>query len=347
MTPTGSIKRKSCPHPLQSLNSFNVPAFAADYVQLNCMEDVENFCAAVDLRRRPFYILGGGSNTLFVRDFPGYILHVRLSGIEVLEETDDKALVRAAAGVAWHDLVLFCADNKYGGIENLSLIPGTVGGAVVQNVGAYGVELKDVLDNVEAIELSSGKRTTFNSSACGFGYRTSFFKTTNRYLITGVSLVLHKEDRFSIEYRGVREMLASIKVKQLSFKAISEAIIAIRKQKLPDPAVLPNAGSFFQNPFISTEHYRWLKQQHSSLVAFQTEDPEKMKVSAGWLIEAAGFKGVRMAEAGVYKLHALVLVNHGTATGEDVLNLANQIQQKVKEQFGVTLIPEVNIVNKT
>lgn len=350
MTPPSTMPNSNpnpYPHALQSLNSFNISASAADYIQLSSLKDIENLCASLYLKQKPFYILGGGSNTLFVRDFPGRILHVTLSGIEVTQETCRKAFVKAAAGVSWNQLVLFCIENGYGGIENLSLIPGTVGGATVQNVGAYGVELNDVLHSVEAIELSTGKSIIFNPSACGFGYRSSFFKTIwqNRYLITSITLALHKEDKFSIEYGGIREMLAKMGITKLSFKAVSDAVIAIRKQKLPDPAVLGNAGSFFQNPFISTDFYRQLKQQHPNLIAFKTEDKEKRKVSAGWLIEAAGFKGVRMGRAGVSKSHALVLVNYGGASGEEVLNLATQIKQKVKHQFDVSLTMEVTIVN--
>ncbi|CAH2559847.1 UDP-N-acetylmuramate dehydrogenase [Cardinium endosymbiont of Oedothorax gibbosus] len=332
--------------PLQSLNSFKIPAFSADYIQFNSLKDIEDFCAAVNVIQSHFYILGGGSNTLFTRDFPGYILHVQLPGMEVIEETFHKVLIKAAAGVPWHQLVLFCITKGYGGIENLSFIPGTVGGAPIQNIGAYGIELKDVLDTIEAIELATGKKTIFKPSACGFGYRTSFFKTKwqNQYLITGITLALHKEKKFSIEYEAIQNMLIKMEIKQLSFKAISDAIIAIRKQKLPDPAILGNSGSFFENPLISMAHYQWLKQQYPSLIAFSTQNKEQIKISAAWLIERAGFKGLRQGNAGIYPLHALILVNYGGATGKDIIDLATQIKQKVKNQFNITLIPEVNIV---
>ena len=354
-------------YPLQSLNTFNVSASAASYIRLNSLKYVKDLCTAVDLNKGPFYILGGGSNTLFVGDFPGLILHVQLLGIEVIEETSSRVLIRAGAGVSWHQLVLFCVEKGYGGIENLSLIPGTVGGACVQNIGAYGVELQDVLDSVQAVELSTGKETTFKPSACGFAYRSSFFKSIwqNRYLITSITLALHKEQRFSLEYAGIRQMLERMQVKQLSFRAVSDAVIAIRQQKLPDPAVLGNAGSFFQNPFISRAHYQRLKQRFPSLVAFEVPDKEvdgneakdnyldnesgdrkrkEVKISAGWLIEAAGFKGLRKSDAAVYALHALILVNYGGASGEDVLMLAREIKEKVKNQFDISLTPEVTIV---
>ncbi|XP_065223773.1 UDP-N-acetylenolpyruvoylglucosamine reductase-like isoform X2 [Planococcus citri] len=337
-------------YPLQSLNTFHVPAFAAHYIRLNSLKDIEDFCTTVNVSQTNLYILGGGSNTLFVSNFSGYLLHVQLLGIEVIRETSHKVLVKAAAGVLWHDLVLFCIEKGYGGIENLSLIPGTVGAAPVQNIGAYGVELNQVLDTIEAIELSTGQKVIFTSSECGFGYRTSFFKTKwrHRYLITSITLALHKEKKFSIEYEAIQTMIAKMEINQLSFKAISDAIIAIRKQKLPDPDILGNAGSFFQNPFISVGHYRWLKQQYPSVVAFRTPDEysEQVKISAAWLIEAAGLKGLRKGNAGVYTLHALILVNCGGASGKDIINLATEIIQKVKTQFNITLIPEVNIVGE-
>ncbi|WP_243018146.1 MULTISPECIES: UDP-N-acetylmuramate dehydrogenase [Candidatus Cardinium] len=333
-------------YPLESLNSFKIPACAARYIQLTSLKDISDFCSAVNVKQTQFYILGGGSNTLFVTPLTGYILHVQLFGIKVIEENRSKVLIKAAAGVRWHQLVLFCIEQGYGGIENLSLIPGTVGGAPIQNIGAYGIEFKDIVDSIEAIELSTGKSIIFKASACGFGYRTSFFKTkwANQYLITSITLALHKEKIFSIENEVIQKMLEKMGVRQLSFKAISDAVIAIRKQKLPDPAILGNAGSFFQNPFISIKHYQSLKQQYPSLIAYKMQDQEAIKVSAAWLIEAAGCKGLRNGNAGVYPLHALILVNYGGATGQDIINLANQVKQKVKNQFNITLMPEVNIV---
>ncbi len=335
-----------CIYPLASLHSFKVPAFSAEYIRLNSLKDIKDFCVAVDVRQKDLYILGGGSNTLFAKDFPGYILHVQLSGIEVIEESSHKVLIKAAGGVLWHELVLFCIGKGYGGIENLSLIPGTVGAAPIQNIGAYGIELKDVLDSIEAIELSTGQKIVFKAEACGFGYRTSFFKSKwkHQYLITSITLALHKERKFSIEYEAIQKMLEKMEVKGISFKAISDAIIAIRRQKLPDPAILGNAGSFFQNPLVSIEHYQSLKEAYPSLTSFRVQNKEKIKISAAWLIEAAGFKGMRKGNTGVYPLHALILVNYGGATGKEIINLATQIKQKVKEQFNITLIPEVNIV---
>lgn len=334
-------------YPLKSLHTFNVPAFAAHYIRLNRLKEIYDFCAAVDIKHTHFYILGGGSNTLFSEQFSGYVLHVQLQGIEVIKETDSTVLIKVAAGVLWHKFVLFCMNKGYGGIENLSLIPGTVGGAPIQNIGAYGVELKDVLHSIEAIELSSGKTINFQATSCGLGYRTSFFKTKwrNQYLITTITLMLHKEKKFCTEHQAIQAMLEKMDIRHLSFKAISDVVIQIRKEKLPNPSVLGNAGSFFQNPLICLEHYKCLKQQYPDLVAFEVQNKLKMKISAAWLIEAAGFKGIRKSQTGVYSLHALILVNYGGATSKDIINLAIQIQEKVKQQFNITLIPEVNIVN--
>jgi UDP-N-acetylmuramate dehydrogenase len=331
---------------LHALNSFGVPAFTDHYIRFHTVKEIEDFCTAVDLTKTHFCILGGGSNILFVGDFPGYILQAHLLGIEVLKETSHRAFVKAAAGVDWHQLVSFCVRKGYGGIENLSLIPGTVGAAPLQNIGAYGVELKDVVDSVETIELSSGKKKIFRPLECEFGYRTSLFKTKlrNQYLITGIVLVLHKEAKFCIEYADIQKKLEEMEVQQLSFKAVSNAIIAIRQQKLPDPSVLGNAGSFFQNPLIATEQYRLLKKEYPSLVAFPNKDEGFTKISAAWLIEAAGFKGLREANVGVYDLHALILVHYGGGTGKDIINLANRIRQKIEKEFKITLVPEVNIV---
>ncbi|ROT47306.1 UDP-N-acetylmuramate dehydrogenase [Candidatus Cardinium hertigii] len=331
---------------LQSINSFNVPALAAHYIPCTSLKDIEDFCATVYSTKKHFYILGEGTNTLFVGDFPGYILHIQLPGIEIIQETSHKVLIKAAAGVNWHKLVLFCVNRGYGGIENLSLISGTVGGAPVQNIGAYGVELKDVIHSIETIALATGKKIIFKPSECAFGYRTSIFKTKlrNQYIITGIVLALDKTAKFRLEYIDIQKKIEKMQLKQLSFKSISDAIIAIRQQKLPNPIMLGNAGSFFQNPLIPIEQYQLLKSQYPELVFFTTCNKKFIKISAAWLIETAGFKGFRQGNVGIYDLHALILVHYGGATGRDVINLANHIKQKVKNQFNITLIPEVNIV---
>lgn len=332
-------------YPLKLLNSFRIAVFASHYVQFHTVKEIEAFCTRQDLKQTKFYILGGGSNILFIDNIEGYILHPKLFGIEILEETSCKVLVKAQAGVKWHDLVCFCVQRGYGGIENLSYIPGTVGAAPVQNIGAYGIELKDVLQWVEAIELSTGKLRTFSNGKCKFGYRTSIFKKelSNQYLITGVVLALHKEKKFCITYKDLQERLAHIPKDQLSLQLVSNTVIAIRKKKLPDYNILGNAGSFFQNPIICKAHYTWLKKAYPLLKAFSMQDENLVKISAAWLIEQAGLKGYRKGHVGVYEKHALVLVNYGQGSGKDVMHLVKYIQERIKAQFDIALIPEVNV----
>lgn len=334
---------------LQQLNSFGVPAFADYYIPLNTFTEIDHLCNALDLSKTCFYMLGGGTNTLFTGDFPGYIIQVKLTGIEVVNETSHSVLVKAAAGINWHELVLFCVNKGYGGIENLSLIPGTVGAAPLQNIGAYGVELKDTVYTIEAVELSTGKKRIFSLSECEFGYRTSAFKAKfyNQYLITNIVLRLHKEARFFLSYGSILETLEKMGVHKPSLKSISDAIIMIRKSKLPHPSTLGNAGSFFKNPLIPIEQYQILKEQYPNLISFSTDNKSLIKISAAWLIEAAGFKGFRKGNAGVHGSHALIVVNYGGATGKEILNLAKLIKQKVANQFNITLVPEVNIMGKS
>ncbi|WP_339043788.1 UDP-N-acetylmuramate dehydrogenase [Cardinium endosymbiont of Tipula unca] len=333
---------------LQQLNSFGIPTFTSYYIPLNTLTEIEHICNILDLSKTHFYILGGGTNTLFTGDFPGYVIQVKLTGIEVVNETPHSVLVKAAAGINWHELVLFCVNKGYGGIENLSLIPGSVGAAPLQNIGAYGVELKDTIHTIEAIELSTGKTRIFSLSECEFGYRTSAFKTKfhNQYLITNIVLKLHKEARFVLTYGGILETLETMGVHKPSFKSISDAIMMIRKRKLPHPMHLGNAGSFFKNPLIPITQYQLLQKKYPGLISFTADNEHFIKISAAWLIEAAGFKGFRKGNVGVYESHALILVNYGGATGKEVLNLANLIKQKVANQFDITLTPEVNIMGE-
>jgi len=332
-------------HSLTSLHGFKVPALARYYVQLHNTKDVTDFCTAINTKNNDLFILGGGSNTLFFEDFHGYVLHMQLPGIEVMQETNHQVWIKAGAGVMWHTLVEFCIDKGYGGIENLSFIPGTVGAAPIQNIGAYGVALQDVLECVETIELCSGKKRNFNRTACDFGYRTSIFKTKlrNQYVITAIVLVLHKEQRFSIAYKGIQEKLEDMQVHKPCLKTISEAIIALRKEKLPPP-YLGNLGSFFENPIIPIHLYRELKERYPWIVGFPTQNQNMIKISAAWLIETAGFKGFRDNHVGVYDLHALVLVHYGGGTGRELLNLADRIRDKVADLFNILLTTEVNII---
>lgn len=333
-------------YPLQGLNSFRLPACAKQYVCFQTVKDIEDFCAAGRLSKMDFYILGGGSNTLFVQDAPACILQASLQGIEVIQESMHCILVQAGAGVAWDKLVSFCVARGYAGIENLSWIPGTVGAAPIQNIGAYGVELKDVLYQVEAIELCSGRRRIFSAKECVFEYRNSIFKTDlrNKYFLTSVVLSLQKFPKFCIEYEGIMEKLDAMQVQKPSLQAVRDAVVALRQQKLPDPAVLGNAGSFFKNPLIPKERYTELKRKYPNLVAFPTEKDSMTKLSAAWIITQAGFKGFREGKVGVSPTHALVLVQYGGATGKEVWSLALRIQEKVKAEWHIDLQPEVTIV---
>ncbi len=333
-------------HPLQDLNSFRLPACAKQYVCFQTVKDIEDFCAAGRLSKMDFYILGGGSNTLFVQDTPSCILQAALQGIEVIKESMHCILIQAGAGVAWDKLVSFCVARGYAGIENLSGIPGTVGAAPIQNIGAYGVELKDVLYQVEAIELCSGRSRVFSAKECAFEYRNSIFKTDlhNKYFLTSVVLTLQKKPKFRIEYEGIMEKLDAMQVQKPFLQAVRDAVVAVRQQKLPDPAVLGNAGSFFKNPLINKEKYNKLKRKHPNLVAFPTEKESMTKLSAAWLIAETGFKGFRAGKVGVSPTHALVLVQYGGATGQEVWSLALHIQEKVKAKWNIDLEPEITIV---
>ncbi len=333
-------------YPLQHLNSFRLPACAKQYICFQSIQDVEDFCVAGRMPKIDFYILGGGSNTLFVQAAPACILHASLQGIEVIQESMHGIWVQAGAGVAWDKLVSFCVSRGYAGIENLSGIPGTVGAAPIQNIGAYGVELKEVLYQVEAIELCSGTRRIFSAKECAFEYRNSIFKThlRNKYFLTSVVLSLQKTPKFRLEYAGILEKLDAMQVQKPSLQAVRDAVVALRQQKLPDPVVLGNAGSFFKNPLVSKEKYTFLKKEYPSLVAFPTEKASVSKLSAAWLIAKAGFKGFRAGKVGISPTHALVLVQYGGATGQEVWSFALRIQEKVKTQWQIELEPEVTIV---
>lgn len=294
----------------------------------------------------PLHLLGGGSNVLFTKDLPGLVLRNELPGIDIEEETEREVVVAAGAGVAWHQLVQWAIQRNYGGLENLSLIPGTVGAAPIQNIGAYGAELKDVFEKLEAYHLLSGERLMFNKDDCRFGYRNSIFKTEMKgcCLITRVWLRLSKCPTINLSYHILAAALREQGLANPSIAEVSQAVMAIRRAKLPDPALLGNAGSFFKNPEISQDQYEQLSRAFPDVVAFPLrENDRQVKIAAGWLIEKAGWKGRRIGDAGVHEKQALVLVNYGNASGSDILNLATEIQQDVAQKFGIWLEPEVNI----
>jgi UDP-N-acetylmuramate dehydrogenase len=327
-------------------NTFQIAAQAKYFVVVKSVGDIQSLVTSEIFRSQPFMILGGGSNLLLTRDFDGLVIKNELKGIQVISESDKSITLKVGAGESWHDLVMYCVERNYGGIENLSLIPGTVGAAPMQNIGAYGVEVKEVIHNVEAIELSSGEVKIFSNEECEFGYRESVFKQKlkGRYFISSITLSVTKTNHvFHVNYGAIREVLLQNGEKDVSVKKISDAVISIRKSKLPDPNVIGNAGSFFKNPTVDAAFFESLKRKFPDIPSFPAEHG-MVKIPAGWLIEKNGWKGKTLENIGVHKHQALVLVNYGGGNGKKIWELAMQIQSSVKENFNITLQPEVNIV---
>jgi UDP-N-acetylmuramate dehydrogenase len=290
-------------------------------------------------------ILGGGSNILFTKDFDGLVLKNEISGINIIHEDEEFIFINAGAGVKWHSFVMFCVNQNFGGVENLSLIPGNVGASPMQNIGAYGVEIKDVFYQLEALHLKEKVRETFSAKDCEFGYRESVFKNKykDQFAILNVTYRLKKKPDFNISYGAIETELQKKNVKDLSVKAISDAVINIRSSKLPDPEILGNAGSFFKNPIIDSHELNELKENFDPNVPFYKLGNEHFKIPAGWLIEKCGWKGFRRGDVGCYEKQALVLVNYGNATGKEIYNLSEEIKISVEEKFNIELEREVNI----
>ncbi len=292
-------------------------------------------------------ILGGGSNILFTKNFNGFILKNEIPGIDLISENEEFVFIRAGAGVTWHSFVTFCVNNNFGGVENLSLIPGNVGASPMQNIGAYGVEIKDVFYELEAFHLKDKSTEKFTAQDCRFGYRDSVFKNKykDQFAILSVTYRLKKSPDFNISYGAIGEELQKMKVEKLSIKAISDAVISIRTSKLPDPALIGNAGSFFKNSVVGKEKLDLLKEASGDIkFPFYKNDDKSYKIPAGWLIEQCGWKGYRKGDAGCYSKQALVLVNYGKATGKEIYNLSEEIKISVKEKFTIELEREVNIL---
>lgn len=325
-------------HPLESLNTLRLPAKARLYLEARSTDDLREALAFAVERAVPVLILGGGSNVVLTRDFPGLVVRMALKGIDLVEETPDQVLIRAAAGEDWTSFVEYCLGNGYFGVENLSMIPGTVGAAPMQNIGAFGVELSDRLDSLETLDRSSGRLVRFSNRECGFSYRNSVFKhqRIDQYVITSVTMKLVRAPAPMTSYGSVQQELEAMGVTEITPHLLSEAVCRLRRRRLPDPAVLGNAGSFFKNPLVSTETFEKLKGRYEDLIAYPETD-EGVKLAAGWMIDRMGWKGFRRGAVGVHTEHALVLVNHGGATAEEVLGLAREIQQSVRDAFGVEL----------
>lgn len=328
---------------LKNYNTFGINAKAKHFAEFQNLEDL--IFLLEKFNNIPQLILGGGSNILFTQDFEGIVLLNDLQGVEKIDENESHVWLKAGAGVNWHDFVRFCLENNWAGVENLSLIPGTVGAAPMQNIGAYGIEIKDVIENVIALEIKTGKLHVFSNEDCKFGYRESIFKheAKNKFIIAAVTFRLSKNPQFNITYGAIADTLKALQIQELSIKAISQAVCHIRLSKLPNPAEIGNAGSFFKNPEISKAHFEKLKAKFSEIVSYPASE-NLVKIPAGWLIEQAGWKGNRFGEVGVHAKQALVLVNYGNGTGKEILALAQQIQVSVLEKFEIQLVMEVNII---
>ncbi|MBK7936764.1 MAG: UDP-N-acetylmuramate dehydrogenase [Lewinellaceae bacterium] len=326
-------------------NTFGIDVQAEQFAAVKTVDELTGL-----LRRRqgPLLVLGGGSNILFTRNVEGLVLKNAIRGINVVRRFKNKVWVEIGGGEVWHHFVVWAVQNGFGGVENLSLIPGTVGAAPVQNIGAYGVELKDLFVSLQAVDLDTGKMRRFNRPQCRFGYRDSFFKreAKGKYCITSVTLSLSsRKHRLNVSYGDIRKTLEINGVENPSIADISRAVIQIRSSKLPDPAQTGNCGSFFKNPEVPRSVLERIQKGYPAAPSFNTTPGgERVKIPAGWLIEQCGWKGKRVGNTGCYERQALVLVNYGGATGEEVKNLAYAIIDSVEKKFGVRLEPEVNIV---
>jgi len=329
---------------LKEFNTFGIDAKARWFSKFNSREELEILLQQADKQFSKF-ILGGGSNILFTKDFDGYVFKNNIPGIQVVKEDENLIFIKAGAGVKWHDFVKFCVDNNYAGVENLSLIPGNVGASPMQNIGAYGVEIKDVFYELEALHLEEMRVKKFTVKECEFGYRESVFKKKYKgdFVILNVTFHLNKKPVFNISYGAIEEELNKMNVQQLSVKAVSDAVIRIRTSKLPDPKIIGNAGSFFKNPVINSKEFLFFGKDHSKIPFYKIDD-EHYKIPAGWLIEQCGWRGYRKGDAGCYEKQALVLVNYGKATGKEIYSLSEEIKCSVKEKFAIGLETEVNIV---
>jgi UDP-N-acetylmuramate dehydrogenase len=330
---------------LKSYNTFGLDVNADLFLDVFSVNEVRLVLSQDEFRHRNHMFLGGGSNVLFTTNYEGLIIHNCLKGIDVISENSEHVFVKVASGVIWHDFVLFAIQNNWGGVENLSLIPGSVGAGPMQNIGAYGVELKDTFHELEALHLGTMELKTFSKEECKFGYRESVFKNTfkNQYFISSVTFKLNKNPILNTSYGAISIELGKLGITNPTIKEVSDAVIRIRQSKLPDPKVLGNSGSFFKNPEIEEDQFESLKAEFPTIVGYPTT-PGKVKLAAGWLIEQCGWKGKVVGHCGSHKDQALVLVNYGGARGKEIYELALTIRQSVKDRFGVYIEPEVNII---
>lgn len=331
---------------LRSFNTFGLNVSCQELISFDSVETLSSSLNEIRLNNMNFLILGGGSNVLFTEDYDGIVLKNDIKGIDIISQSDSAVLVEVGGGEVWHEFVLWSIQNNYGGIENMSLIPGSVGAAPMQNIGAYGVEIKDVFESLDAYSIASEDEDQFDLEACRFGYRESVFKRAlkNQYVITKVRFWLTKEGHHKINtsYGMISQELMNRGIQTPTIKDVSDAVIAIRESKLPNPKEIGNSGSFFKNPILPIEQIEQLKNMHPDIPVYPVNETHS-KTAAGWLIDQAGWKGFREGNFGVHKKQALVLVNYGGASGKDVYNLSEKIIASIQEKFGITLEREVNI----
>ena len=329
---------------LKPFNTFGIDAKARYFSAFRSESELEEILLSEPVKQS-MWILGGGSNILLTGNIDGWVLKNEIKGKEVLTEDENYVYVKAGAGENWHAFVLYCLQHNFAGVENLSLIPGNVGASPMQNIGAYGVEIKDVFYDLEAYNIDENKCYTFSLNDCEFGYRDSIFKNKYKdsFVILSVTLRLRKKPVFHTQYGAIEEELQKMGIQELSIQAISQAVINIRKAKLPDPSDVGNAGSFFKNPSVSQEVFLKIKETFPNVIAYPNKDGT-VKLAAGWMIEQCGWKGVRKGDAGCHPKQALVLVNYGNATGKEIYSLSQEILDSVNEKFGVKLEREVNVI---
>lgn len=329
---------------LSKLNTFGISVNAKFFTEIENETDVVELFNLPEFKQNQKIFLGGGSNVLFTKNFEGLVIFNKLKGIKILNQDLQSVTIRCMGGEIWHDLVMFAVKHEYWGIENLSLIPGTVGAAPMQNIGAYGAELKDVLENVEAYQVENGEKRVFSTAECELGYRDSVFKNKlkDKYFISAITLKLNKIGEKNISYRVLKEYLEKNKIEINNPKDISDAVTFIRQSKLPDPKIIPNVGSFFKNVFVEKGQFQTLQVNYPEMPYFK--EGEVVKIPSAWLIEQCGWKGYRTGNVGVHEKQALVLVNYGGATGKELVELGNKITTSVREKFGLELIPEVNLI---
>ncbi|AZJ35496.1 UDP-N-acetylmuramate dehydrogenase [Tenacibaculum singaporense] len=327
---------------LKEYNTFGIDVNAKRFVSITSVYQLQQLLK----EEKNVFLISGGSNMLLTKDIDTLVVHIDIKGVSIDRENPNNIHLTVNAGENWHEFVLWCVSQNYGGLENLSLIPGNVGTCPIQNIGAYGVEVKDTITKVEAVEIETGKLVSFSAEECQFGYRNSIFKNEakGKYVLTSVSFQLTKNNhKLNTSYGAIESELASKDITNPTIKDISDAVIAIRQSKLPDPKEIGNSGSFFKNPVISREHFETLQKKYPNIPSYVISDTE-IKVPAGWLIEQSGFKGKRFGDYGVHEKQALVLVNYGSAKGNEIYELVQKIQHTIKDKFNIDLEIEVNII---